>query len=102
VRRYFLFYTPGKGENMAESEGVAEKWFVGNVALADGTRFYAYNSTTDSPEVVTASIQAEYDAADPILELAEQTARELGTSASRLLEMATLKAKRNEQVLGNE
>jgi hypothetical protein len=81
---------------MAETEIGSTKWFSGYVELADGTTFMAYSSHTDSPEEVTAKLQAEYDAADPILELAEQTARELGSTASKLLEMAILKAKRQE------
>jgi hypothetical protein len=70
------------------------KYFTGYVELRDGARFMAFSSTTDSEREVTQRVQNEYDAVDPIVALAEEMARPLGTTAKKLLEMATIKSGR--------
>jgi len=66
-------------------------WFSGVVTLEDGTRLAVYDPTTDSVEEVTAKVQSEYDASDPIVSLAQEIAPQLGITAKKLLEMAALK-----------
>ena len=63
-------------------------WVTGWCELPNGARSYYYNPSGRTQEEVETHILAEYDAAAPIVELAEATAEKLGSSAIQLLRMA--------------
>ncbi len=79
------------GENDNSLQSILDSPFPVTVELPNGRRVIAYDPNAKTEEEIEQNVLKKYEAADPIVQVAIETAHQLGFTAKNLLNMALIR-----------